>query len=90
VTAFAVPRLGGLRGEVGTEREMSFNRLVFASVFAIYLPTLGAPILAASLPILLIWSALALGIFLHIRWRPGPNTSRRIFALLVDTGFLSG
>ena len=90
MTAFAVPRLGGLRGEVGTEREMSFNRLVFASVFAIYLPTLGAPILAASLPILLIWSALALGIFLHIRWRPGPNTSRRIFALLVDTGFLSG
>ena len=89
-TAPRRPRLGGLRGQVGTEQEMSFNRLVFAAVFALYLPTLGAPILDVGLPMLAFWSACALGIFLHIRLVPGPSTPRRVFALLVDTGFLSG
>ncbi|TDH61074.1 sensor histidine kinase [Dankookia rubra] len=84
------PSLGGLRGLVGTEQEMSFNRLIFAGVFALYLPTLGAPILADSLPLLAVWSACALGIFLHIRLSPAVSTPRRAFALLADTGFLSG
>src|SRR4051794_16923877 len=68
---------------------MSFNRLIFAAVFALYLPTLGAPILAAGLPMLAVWGACALGIFLHIRVSPAVSTPRRAFALLVDTGFLS-
>lgn len=84
------PSIGGLRGVVGTEQEMSFNRLIFAAVFALYLPTLGAPILAAGLPLLGIWASCALGIFVHIRLSPAINTPRRAFALLLDTGVLSG
>ncbi|MFC7474718.1 response regulator [Dankookia sp. GCM10030260] len=84
------PGFGGLRGQVGTEQEMSFNRLIFAAVFAVYLPTFGAPILPVALPMLAFWGACALGIFLHIRHAPGLSTPRRSFALLVDTGFLSG
>ena len=92
MTAPAAPRrpsLGGLRGQVGTEQEMSFNRLVFAAAFALYLPTLGAPIMATGLPMLALWSSCALGIFLHIRLSPEPNTVRRALALLADMGFLS-
>ncbi|TCZ66615.1 hybrid sensor histidine kinase/response regulator [Roseicella aquatilis] len=83
-------RLGGLRGEVGSEQEMSVNRLAFALVFLAYLLTLGAPVRDAGLPLLALWGAGAAAIALHIRWRPGPSTPRRTVALLLDTGVLSG
>ena len=83
------PTLGGLRGEVGTEQEMSFNRLVFAAVFTIYLGTVGTAIRSAALPLLLLWSACALAVFLHIRARRRPSTLRRAFALVLDTSVLS-
>ncbi len=82
-------RRGGLLGEVGSEQEMSVNRLLFAGVFALYLPTLGAPILAEGLRMLAVWSACAVLIILHIRLRPVPSPSRRAFALLADIGSLS-
>ncbi|MBK1660943.1 sensor histidine kinase, partial [Paracraurococcus ruber] len=84
-----LPGLGGLRGQVGTEQEMSFNRLLFALFFALYLPTLGASILGQGLVMLAVWGGAAIGIFLHIRLRPGLSTPRRAFALVVDTGCLS-
>ena len=81
--------LGALRGQVGTEQEMSFNRLVFAMVFGLYFATAGAPIAAVGLPKLSWWILVSIGIFLHIRWRPAPSTPRRGFALLLDMGFLT-
>ncbi|MBL6456596.1 response regulator [Belnapia sp. T6] len=81
--------LARLRGQVGTEQEMSFNRLVFALVFLLYFCTAGAPIAGEALPNLGWWTLISLGVFLHIRWRPGPNTPRRSFALLLDMGFLT-
>ncbi|RAI60100.1 sensor histidine kinase [Roseicella frigidaeris] len=84
------PILGRARGRVGTEQEMSVNRLAFTAVFALYLPTLGAPILRMGLPLLVVWALCGLFIALHIRLRPEPNTPRRAFALLLDIGVLSG
>ncbi len=81
--------LGALRGEVGTEQEMSFNRLVFALVFFIYLTTIGSPAVEPALMTLGAWSILALGIFAHIRFSPRPSALRRTFALVIDIGFLS-
>ena len=82
--------LAALRGEVGSEQEMSFNRLVFALVVLVYLLTAGRSVAAQSLPALALWGALAIGVFLHIRFRPGRNTPRRAFALLLDMGFRPG
>ncbi len=79
----------GLRGEVGSEQEMSFNRLAFTLVWFAYLLAIDGPVAERSLPLVLLWSPLALGVFLHIRHRPGPNAPRRAFALLVDMGFLT-
>jgi two-component system, sensor histidine kinase RpfC len=78
-----------LRGEVGSEQEMSFNRLVFALAIFAYLFTAGRSVAAQSLPDLALWGALALGVFLHIKLRPRRNVPRRVFALLLDMGFLS-
>ncbi len=83
-------RLSHLRGEVGSEQEMSFNRLAFAVVFSIYLPTIGSAISHTAMIDLAIWSAVAVGIFLHIRlWPERLVTQRRAFALLLDMGFLT-
>ena len=81
--------LAALRGEVGSEQEMSFNRLVFALAIFAYLFTAGRSVAAQSLPDLALWGALALGVFLHIKVRPRRNVPRRVFALLLDMGFLS-
>ena len=83
------PRLAALRGEVGSEQEMSFNRLVFGLAIGAYLLTAGDRVADPILPALALWAALALGVFLHIRLRPGRNAPRRAAALLIDTGFLS-
>ncbi|WP_135466424.1 hybrid sensor histidine kinase/response regulator [Crenalkalicoccus roseus] len=82
-------RFGSLRGEAGSEQEMSFNRLLFATVFCVYLTTAGQEAADPGLYGLAIWSALALGIFVHIRLRPERCTIRRSFALLLDMGILS-
>ncbi len=81
--------LVALRGEVGSEQEMSFNRLVFALAIFAYLLTAGRSVAAQLLPDLALWGALALGVFLHGRVRPGRSTPRRAFALLLDMGGLS-
>ena len=85
----APPRLAALRGEVGSEQEMSFNRLAFGLAIGAYLLTAGDRVADAILPALALWAALALGVFLHIRIRPGRNAPRRAAALLLDTGFQS-
>lgn len=83
-------RLSHLRGEVGSEQEMSFNRLAFAVVFSIYLPTIGSAISDDAMVKLALWSAVAVGVFLHIRlWPERFVTQRRAFALLLDMGFLT-
>jgi two-component system sensor histidine kinase RpfC len=81
--------IGSLRGQVGTEQEMSFNRLVFALVFLLYFSTAGTLIAGESLPILVGWTFFGLGVFLHIRFSPAPSTLRRGFALFLDMGFLT-
>src|SRR5690349_12455439 len=83
------PGLGSLRGEAGSEEEMSFNRLGFALVILVYLLTAGASVADEQLPNLFYWSCLAVGVFVHIRLRPGHSRLRRGFALLLDMGFLT-
>ncbi len=83
------PAFVSLRGEVGSEQEMSFNRLAFGLAILAYLLTAGRGVADVALPALGLWGYLALGVFLHNRFRPGPNTPRRAFALLLDMGFLS-
>ena len=59
------PRRARPQGEVGSEQEMSVNRLAFALVFSIYLPTIGRDIAGAALVNLAIWSIAAVAIFAH-------------------------
>ncbi|MFC7542697.1 histidine kinase dimerization/phospho-acceptor domain-containing protein [Siccirubricoccus deserti] len=82
-------RCAALHGDLGSEQQMSFNRLVFAVILVVYLLTLGAPVAGPALGWFGAWSLLALGVYLHIRLRRRPSTLRRGFALLLDTGFLS-
>ena len=81
--------LAALRGEVGSEQEMSVNRLAFGLAICAYLYTAGRSIADDALPGLVVWGALGLAVFAHIRFRPGRNTPRRAFALLLDMGVLS-
>jgi two-component system sensor histidine kinase RpfC len=83
------PALAALRGEVGSEREMSVNRLGFGLAVLAYLYTAARPIADAALPGLVLWGLLGFAIFAHIRFRPGRNTPRRAVALLGDMGVLS-
>ena len=87
--AAARSRISRLRGEAGSEQEMSFNRLVFALVFAAYVPTIGRPAGDGALVTLAVWSTLALAVFVHIRLWPERSTWRRAFALLLDMGCLT-
>ncbi len=83
------PALAALRGEVGSEQEMSVNRLGLGLVVFAYLYTVGRSIADEALPGLVLWGALGLAIFVHIRFRPGRNAPRRAVALLGDMGILS-
>ena len=79
-----------LRNRPDSEHEMSFNRLVFAGLIVLILLPGEA---SASSRTALIWMAvyfvLALGGLAHIIWRPGICQWRRLYALLLDCGFLS-
>lgn len=85
-----LPKLARLRGPVGSEQEMSFNRLVFAIVFLIYLSAMQDRLDWTAHANLAVWSVLSVVIFLHIRIagtsRQGP---RRALAMLSDMGFLT-
>ena len=74
---------------------MSFNRLAFALAICIYLLTAGRTVAIQESPLLglweviALWGACAIGVFVHIRARPGRNVLRRGFAMLLDMGCLS-
>ncbi len=81
---------GRLRGRPDTEHEMSFNRLVFgAIIISVLLVRLrsGTPLDAVIGMVIYILAALA--VLAHIVLRPGVSQERRLFALLLDCGFLS-
>jgi two-component system sensor histidine kinase RpfC len=83
------PALARLRGRPDSEHEMSFNRLGFALLLLACLPLMPPEDPAAALRALALWSALSVGLFVHILARPGVSQRRRFVALLLDTGFLS-
>jgi len=68
---------------------MSLNRLGFGLAIGLYLLTLGRSAADPALAGLACWSALALGIFLHLRLWPERSLVRRGAAMLIDMGFLS-
>ncbi|MDF2999325.1 MAG: multi-sensor hybrid histidine kinase, partial [Xanthobacteraceae bacterium] len=79
-----------LRNRPDSEHEMSFNRLVFAFIIVIVL------LLNRrggegdnALHVMALYIPLALGVLAHIMVWPGVSRGRRIFALLLDCGFLS-
>ncbi|OYV32901.1 MAG: hypothetical protein B7Z80_25580 [Rhodospirillales bacterium 20-64-7] len=79
-----------LRARPDGEHEMSFNRLFFAVVIvAVLLPGWNIRQSNSALLGMAIYIPLALGVLGHILLRPGVYWSRRLFALLLDCGFLS-
>lgn len=79
-----------LRGRPDSEHEMSFNRLVFAIIIVIVLfVNRSDNELDYSLDAMALYIALALGVLGHILLFPGISRGRRLFALLMDCGFLS-
>ncbi len=79
-----------LRGRPDSEHEMSFNRLVFAGLIVLILsPETDDASSHFALAWMVVYFILALGGFTHIIWRPGICQARRIYALLLDCGFLS-
>jgi two-component system sensor histidine kinase RpfC len=93
---FALPELGripaSLRGRPDSEHEMSFNRLGLSAIVFIYLAVLvasGDDHFGSQLVLMFLYPAVAVGIFLHILWRPQISYTRRYFALGVDMATLS-
>ncbi len=79
-----------LRDRPDSEHAMSFNRLAFAGIIVIVLLLGGnSPSSRAALGWMVVYLALALGGLAHIIWRPGISHPRRLYALLLDCGFLS-
>lgn len=76
-----------LRGRPDTEHEMSFNRLVFATVITSYLLISGAQPAGAAVLGMVVFAVGAIAILLHILARPAVNAPRRIVALAWDIGF---
>jgi two-component system sensor histidine kinase RpfC len=69
---------------------MSFNRLVFAGLIVlILLPGTGSASSHLALAWMVVYFVLAFGGLAHIIWRPGICQARRVYALLLDCGFLS-
>jgi len=85
----ALKRLSAtLRGRPDSEHEMSFNRLAFAALIAIYLalaPGSGPEMLQVTT----VYGIIAVLLFVHIVMRPGTCLTRRAIALVCDTGVLS-
>jgi two-component system sensor histidine kinase RpfC len=93
---FAFPALSripaSLRGRPDSEHEMSFNRLALCLIIFCYLTILvatGDDHFGAQLALMFLYPAVAVGIFLHILWRPQISYMRRYFALAVDMATLS-
>jgi two-component system sensor histidine kinase RpfC len=79
-----------LRNRPDSEHEMSFNRLVFAIIIVIVLlVNRSGDAMGYSLDVMALYIFLALGVLGHILLYPGSSRGRRIFALLMDCGFLS-
>jgi two-component system sensor histidine kinase RpfC len=79
-----------LQDRPDSEHEMSFNRLVFAIIIVIVLlvdRTSNDP--GGALDVMALYILLALGVLGHILLFPGISRGRRLFALLLDCGFLS-
>jgi two-component system sensor histidine kinase RpfC len=76
-----------LKSRSDNEHEMSLNRAVFLVVMVIYVvltDTASAePIALAQLGL---GGVIVLALFLHILWRPAPNPTRRLIAMLSDLG----
>ncbi len=92
----ALPALGripaSLRGRPDSEHEMSFNRLALCLIIFIYLAILvasGDDHFGSQLVLMFLYPAVAVGIFLHILWRPQISYTRRYFALAADMATLS-
>ncbi|MBS9477678.1 hybrid sensor histidine kinase/response regulator [Ancylobacter radicis] len=69
---------------------MSFNRLVFAFIIVVVLAlNSSAGNVDDALRVMALYIPLALGVLAHILVRPAASRGRRIFALLLDCGFLS-
>jgi two-component system sensor histidine kinase RpfC len=81
-----------LRGRPDSEHEMSFNRLALCLIVFCYLMVLvvsGDRGMTQQLILMFLYPAVAVGIFLHILWRPQRSYTRRYFALVVDIATLS-
>lgn len=79
-----------LRGRPDSEHEMSFNRLAFAVIIVIVLlVNRGSGGLGSALAVMALYVPLALGVLAHILAYPGVSRGRRLFALVLDCGFLS-
>jgi two-component system, sensor histidine kinase RpfC len=92
----ALPALGripaSLRGRPDSEHEMSFNRLAMCLIIFVYLAVLiasGDDHFGSQLVLMFLYPAVAVGIFLHILWRPQVSYTRRYFALAADMATLS-
>jgi len=71
---------------------MSFNRLALCLIVFVYLAILiasGDDHFGSQLVLMFLYPAVAVGIFLHILWRPQISYTRRYFALAVDMATLS-
>ena len=81
---------GRLRNRPDSEHEMSFNRLVFSIIIVIVLlVNRSSSDLGDALNVMALYIPLALGVLGHILLFPGISRGRRLFALLLDCGFLS-
>lgn len=81
---------GRLRNRPDSEHEMSFNRLIFSLIIVgVLLVNRGSSDLGNALDVMALYITLALGVLSHILLFPGVSRGRRLFALLLDCGFLS-
>ena len=79
-----------LRDRPDSEHEMSYNRLVFAIIIVIVLlVNRGSGDMGYALDVMALYIPLALGVLGHILLYPGVSRGRRLFALVMDCGFLS-
>jgi two-component system sensor histidine kinase RpfC len=79
-----------LRGRPDSEHQMRFNGLAFAVVIVIILlAERDFSATSNALAGMAIYISLALAVLAHILYSPGISQPRRLFALLLDCGFLS-